>query len=85
MTSDPVSVSWASLVERDISIRGFNFAKWFAGLSPASQSDVVSKAITDASTEKSRILLAREPFEDFEHALQRAQTAGERKVVMVFP
>ena len=64
-------------------VRGFNFAKWMSNASAAERDELVAQALDDAKSENVRILLAREPFQDFEHALKRSQEAGERKVVLV--
>jgi len=66
-----------------LQVRGFNFSKWMENASPADREAVVEQALDDARTESVRILLAREPFGDFEHALKRSLEAGERKVVLV--
>lgn len=66
-----------------VQVRGFNFAKWMSTASAAERDELVAQALDDAKTENVRILLAREPFKDFDHALQRSQQAGERKVVLV--
>ena len=65
------------------SLRGFNFGKWLANAPAADREALVAQALDDAKTESVRILLAREPFADFEFALARSLQAGERKVVLV--
>lgn len=83
MDSSAVTIPLDALVDEDITVRGFNFGKWMANASAEERDALVAQALDDARKENVRILLAREPFDDFEYALQRSLTPGERKVVLV--
>lgn len=83
MASSSVDVPLSALVEKNITVRGFSFAKWFAAASPAEREELVAKCVDDARENRCQVLLAREPFGDFEYALKRSLQAGEPKVVLV--
>lgn len=83
METQAVQVPNAALVDKNITVRGFNFSKWMASLDASAREAFIASTLEDARTESVRILLASEPFVDFDAALTRAMEPGERKVVMV--
>ena len=83
MENSAVSVPLDTLVEKDITLKGFNFQRWFSSASAEERDALVSQTFDNARTGKTQVLLASEPFADFDIALKRASQAGERKVVLV--
>lgn len=83
MSSGSVDVPLDALVDKDVTVRGFNFGKWLASAPAADRDELIAQALDDAKKSNVRILLAREPFSDFDFALNRSLQAGERKVVLV--
>jgi len=70
---------------RGLTLRGAALHGWLAALPKAERDAAVRGALADVTggeAAKVRILLAREPFADFAHALARAMRGGERKVVL---
>lgn len=81
--SSAVTVPLASLVEKDITVKGFNFQRWLETAPAAARDELIAQAFDDARKGAAQVLVASEPFADFEIALKRASQAGERKVVLV--
>lgn len=75
----PLSLPTSLLISKDLTLRGFSLSRWLEKASAAERAAFVSEATSSGVKQ----LLAREPFADFTHALSRAQTASERKVVVV--
>ena len=70
---------------RGLTLRGASLQAWLAALAKPERDAAVRGAVADVSggeAAKIRILLAREPFADFPHALARAMRGGGRKVVL---
>ncbi len=69
VSSKPQYLPLAPLITKDITIRGFNLQRYFAEAAPADRAATVNAALKIAN----KLLLAVEPFADFEHALKRSQ------------
>lgn len=90
MSGQPVRVPADVFALRNITLKGFSLADTLAALGGKDKRDAaVREVVADVSggekDAKVRMLLAREPFNDFPHALARAMQSGERKVVLVMP
>jgi NADPH:quinone reductase-like Zn-dependent oxidoreductase len=87
---EAVRVPADAFVTRGITLKGFSLADTLAAMGSKDKRDAaVREVVSDVSggekNAKVRMLLAREPFADFTHALARAMQSGERKVVLVMP
>lgn len=78
----PFSLSLDVLVSKGVTVSGFNLDRHMASLSDADRAKAMGAAVDLATGRKVEVLLATEPFADFDAALARAVAAGERKVVL---
>ena len=82
----PLTLPGAMLINRDLRVRGFDLRAWLAR-TPGSELEEVRARVLGLSADglQMKLLIAREPFVDFEYALKRSLQTTERKVVMVMP
>jgi len=70
---------------RDLTLRGLNAAAWSSKLSKAERDAEVVSAVTAVSQKQLRLLVARETFADFSHALARFYRPGDgRQITLTF-
>lgn len=81
-----VRLSAEALLLRDIRVRGFNLDTYLRALSKASRDDVVRASVKDVAggdAAACKLLVAREPFRDFAHALARSADAENNRTVVL--
>jgi NADPH:quinone reductase-like Zn-dependent oxidoreductase len=71
----------------DLTAKGFSLDAWLAGLSKADRDAEARAAVGAVLYERFTLLLAKEPFADFSHALTRATRVmnDRRQVVLMHP
>lgn len=78
----PLTLPADVFIGKDITLKGFNLARWMAAAGPEERDAFIRRVYTLTADDDLSQLLATEPFNDFSHALKRATEAGERKVVL---
>ena len=68
-----------------LTLKGFNLETTLKGLSKSTRDNDISTAASSIASNTIKLLVAREPFLDFQYALKRATAPGaERPVVLTF-
>ncbi len=80
----PVSVPLDLFTHKDLTLRGFSLAKAAGGASKAERDAAATAAVSAVTSGAVTLLVAREPFADFNIALERSLKPFQRKVVLTF-
>jgi mitochondrial enoyl-[acyl-carrier protein] reductase / trans-2-enoyl-CoA reductase len=80
----PVSAPLDLFTHKDLSLRGFNLEASLGKLDKAERDAFARDAVAAVANGSIKLLVAREPFRDFNVALGRTLSPHQRKVVLVF-
>lgn len=83
-SGQPLIIPTSLLHEREITFKGFNFFQWLQNQTPENKVKLIQRAANYAEKAKLRTYVERHRFTDLAFALDTANNAGTRKVLLVF-